>query len=218
MPWLGLAIVVLAALVVVLLLTRPRTTIVAPPPSAGPNPAVPTNSLANVSGPRAGWSSETRVTTTFRKTIRGTPSDADALLAKMGLPGGLVKQAKESLLRAEEAAPRYPDSTLVFSSVSMSRTDDPNKDRRSESDRLVLACAADPEQVRHWCADWLNGHGWQPDAAAPTTGETAVDGYARGPEKLRIAIVDRALLSLPQGITAPEGQTIYEVRYWAGTQ
>jgi len=157
-------------------------------------------------------------TKTVSRSISGAPGDTDALLAKMELPGGLMEQARKSLDRANEAIPRYPESTLVFSSVSMLRSGDANKDRRSEADRIVFASAADPEQVRRWYADWLNSHGWQAESATPIPGETAADAYRRGPEQLRLAITDRAHLSLPQGVTAPEGQTIFALRYMAGTQ
>lgn len=229
MPWLGIGLVVLAALAVILVLTRNKVTLVAPPASTTPSPARVSstgntgligNSANRPAGQASGHtrlSAQVRVTTTLGKAAGGTSPDAAALLDKMGLPGGLVEQAKESLHRAEAACPRYPDSTLVFSSVNLSRSDDPTRDRQGEADRLVLACAADPEQVRRWYGDWLTGHGWQNEPATPGTGETAADSYVRGPEQLRLTIVDRAFLSLPPRVSAPpEGQMIYQVHYVPG--
>jgi hypothetical protein len=229
MPWLGIGLVVLALLAVILVLTRNRVTIVAPPASTSPSPVTAPSTgtgglIGNAASPPSGQadsrhrlSAQVRVTTTLGKATGGTSADASALLAKMGLPGGLVEQAKASLHRAEAACPRYPDSTLVFSSVNLSRSGDPIRDRQGEADRLVLACAADPEQVRRWYGDWLTGHGWQIEATTPAAGETAADLYVRGSEQLRLTLLDRALLSLPQGvIPPPEGQTIYQVRYVPG--
>lgn len=228
MPWLGIGLVVLAVLAVILVLTRNTVTIVAPPASTSPSPATApstgnTGLVGNAASLPSGQadsrhrlSAHVRVTTTLGKT-GGTSGDAPTLLAKMGLPGGLVEQAKESLHRAEAACPRYPDSTLVFSSVNLSRSGDPTRDRQGEADRLVLACAADPEQVRRWYGGWLTGHGWQNQPATAGTGETAADLYVRGSEQLRLTIVDRALLSLPPRVSAPpEGQMIYEVHYVPG--
>jgi hypothetical protein len=215
MPWLGIAIVVVALLALILALTRPRVTVVAPPASMAPSPARPSSSK-NIGAPagQTKLSAQVRVSTTLGQTIPGPLGDAAALLAKMGLPQGLLEEAKESLHRAEAACPRYPNATLVFSTVKMDRSNDPTRD--GIADRLVLACDADPEHLRRWHADSLASLGWQREPVSIAAGETAADSYGRGSERLRLTIVDRALLSLPQGITAPDGQTIYEVQYLPG--
>jgi hypothetical protein len=87
-----------------------------------------------------------------------------------------------------------------------------------EADRSILSSTAEADLVRGWYRDWLTSHAWLAQGATPATGETPVDSYVRGGEQFRLAILDRTLLSLPQGVVLPEGQTIYELRYMGGAK
>jgi hypothetical protein len=80
-----------------------------------------------------------------------------------------------------------------------------------EADRSILSSTDEPDLVRGWYRDWLASHGWLAESATPAAGETAVDSYVRSGEQFRLAIMDRTVLSLAQGIVLSEGQTIYEL-------
>lgn len=129
-----------------------------------------------------------------------------------GLPVGTVSY---DFVKSRPEAHLYYPGSKVFSPFGGAEERHLFGKNSSAFVGAVLTSTDSPKQIYQWYKDWMLSHGWQLSVFLRATGQTSIEGYARGSrERFYVAMEDTELLGGVLGRQVPQDEgTVFEIRY-----